>query len=87
MSSYKLVNLKTMIDEIGEVNAKEALSDFSCALNRDVESYLHEKAINFAKQNISQTHLVMAPLNIGKDEIKRLQSGVLPYSRYYIGMR
>ncbi|MCL1828955.1 MAG: N-acetyltransferase [Oscillospiraceae bacterium] len=50
-----------MTDEIGERQAKDALSDFSCGINRDVEYFLHEKSIEFAKQNISQTHLVMAP--------------------------
>jgi len=63
MSSYKLINLKIMIEEIGEVKAQQALSDFSCEINRDVESFLLEKAIAFAKQNVSQTHIVMAPYN------------------------
>ena len=62
MSAYKIVNLKTMIDEIGERQTKEALSDFSCGINRDVEYFLYEKSIEFAKQHISQTHLVMAPI-------------------------
>ena len=63
MSSYKLINLKLMIEEIGEVKAQQALSDFSCEINRDVESFLLEKAIAFAKQNVSQTHIVMASYN------------------------
>ena len=52
-----------MIEEIGEVKAQQALSDFSCKINRDVESFLLDKAILFAKQNVSQTHIVMAPYN------------------------
>jgi len=62
MNAYKIVNLKTMIEEIGERQTKGALSDFSCGLNRDVEYFLREKSIEFAKQHISQTHLVMAPV-------------------------
>jgi len=61
MIGYKIVNLKIMIDEIGERQAREALSDFSCPTNKDVEFFLLEKSIDFAKQHISQTHLVMAP--------------------------
>ncbi|MCL1982544.1 MAG: N-acetyltransferase [Clostridiales bacterium] len=61
MSAYKIINLKTMIDEIGERQTKDALSDFSCEINRDVEYFLCEKSIEFAKQHISQTHLVIAP--------------------------
>ena len=59
MRDYKIVNLKMMIDEIGEQQTKDALSNFSCQINEDVECFLHEKSIEFAKQHISQTHLVM----------------------------
>jgi capsule polysaccharide export protein KpsE/RkpR len=51
-----------MIDEIGEQQAKNVLSDFSCRINGDVEYFLRDKSIGFAKQHISQTHLVMASL-------------------------
>ena len=34
------------------------LSKFSCPLNRDVETFLRENAIEFAKQGICQTHIV-----------------------------
>jgi len=60
MDSYKLISLKIMIEEVGEVKAQQALSDFSCEKNKDVELFLLNKAIIFAKQNVSQTHLVMA---------------------------
>jgi len=63
MNLYKLINLKFMIEEVGEVKAQQALSDFTCKINKDVESFLKHKAIAFAKQNVSQTHLVMAPHN------------------------
>lgn len=52
-----------MIEEIGEDKAQQVLSDFSCEINKDVESFLLDKAIAFAKQNVSQTHIVMAPYN------------------------
>lgn len=60
MTGYKLINLKLMVDEVGEDTAKEVLSTFSCPLNRDVEDFLRIKAITFAEQGFSQTHLVMA---------------------------
>ena len=63
MNPYKLINLKTMIEEIGEAKAQKALSDFTCDVNKDVETFLLDKAITFAKQNVSQTHIVMASLN------------------------
>lgn len=57
---YKIINLRTLVDEMGEEFVKGYLSDFSCPMNPDVESFLKEKAIEFAKQGLSQTHLVMA---------------------------
>lgn len=60
MTGFKLVNLKKLIDVIGEDEAKNILSDFSCPNNSDVEKYLRYKAIEFAKHNWSQTHLVYA---------------------------
>ena len=59
MIGYKIVNLKLMVDAVGEDTAQAVLSTFSCPLNEDVEKFLHVKAIDFAKQGFSQTHLVM----------------------------
>lgn len=58
MTGYKIVNLKLLIEESGEDTAKQILSSFSCPLNPDVETFLRVKAIEFAKQGISQTHLI-----------------------------
>lgn len=58
MTGYVLVNLKEMIKEIGEEKTKNILSNFSCPLNKDVEYFLSDKAIEFAKQGLAATHLV-----------------------------
>ena len=58
MTGYKIVNLKLMLEETGEDIAKQVLSTFSCPLNKDVEKFLKVKAIEFAKQGLSQTHLI-----------------------------
>ena len=60
MSGYIGINLKEMIEQIGEVETKSILSDFSCPLNLDVEHFLKNTAIEFAKQSIASTYLVMA---------------------------
>lgn len=57
---YKVVNLQDLVEEAGEEFTKECLSTFSCPMNQDVESFLRFKAIEFSKQGLSQTHLVMA---------------------------
>lgn len=60
ITGYNLVNLKELVEQVGESRTKEILSDFSCPLNKDVEYFLHSKAIEFAKQSISQTQLIFA---------------------------
>lgn len=60
MTGYRVVNLKILIEELGEDAVKSILSNFSCPLNPDVEFFLSRKAIDFAKQGWAQTHLVFA---------------------------
>lgn len=57
LKGYVIVNLEDMIAELGEDMVKSILLDFSC-LNRDVENFLHNKAIEFSKQSLSKTHLI-----------------------------
>lgn len=60
IAGFVQVNLAEMISEIGEDRVKAILSDFSCPLNKDVEFYIRDKAIVFAKQGWATTHLVFA---------------------------
>ncbi|NBH27622.1 N-acetyltransferase [Lachnospiraceae bacterium] len=62
MSGYIGFNLRDILSDetLGENAAKGILSSFSCPLNPDVEHFLHNVAIEFSKQGISSTHLVMA---------------------------
>lgn len=58
MTGYNLVNLKELVQEVGEIRTKEILSGFSCPMNKDVEYFLRSKAIEFSKQGLAQTQLV-----------------------------
>ena len=62
MSGYVGINLKDILSDetLGESVAKDILSSFSCPQNPDVEKFLHNTAIEFTKQGISSTHLIMA---------------------------
>lgn len=62
MSGYIGINLRDILrDELlGESAAKSILSSFSCPLNPDVEHFLKNVAIEFTKQGISSTYLIMA---------------------------
>lgn len=62
MSGYIGINLRDILSDqtLGESAAKSILSSFSCPLNPDVEHFLHHTAIEFSKQSISSTYLIMA---------------------------
>lgn len=55
---YNIISLEKMCDSIGETKTKELILDFECNLNKDVEMFLKEKAIEFFKQGIAQTFIV-----------------------------
>ncbi len=60
MRGYQVINLMLMVDELGEERTAGLLSKFCCPMNEDVETFLRKKAINFAMQRLSQTHIVFA---------------------------
>lgn len=55
---YKVINLKDIYNAIGEEETKEILKDYKCDLNKDVEYFIKEKAIEFSKQDIAETFIV-----------------------------
>lgn len=60
MDGYVLVSLGDMLEQIGENRVKSILSTFSCPKNPDVEYFLKYRAIEFAKQSTTPTHLVFS---------------------------
>mgnify|MGYP000901805735 CR=1 FL=1 len=58
MKGFVQANLSKMVKELGEDKVKTILSHFICPLNKDVEGFLRDKSIEFAKQGLAATHLV-----------------------------
>lgn len=58
MGGYQIIPLSDMIEQLGEDKTKSILSDFSCPLNLDVETFLKQKAIPFSNQGMSKTQLI-----------------------------
>ena len=56
--AYSVISLNDMYCSLGEKKTKEILNSFECELNKDVEFFLKEKAIQFLKMGISKTFLV-----------------------------
>lgn len=50
-----------MLQSFSEDEIRNILSGFVCPFNSDIEYFLKQKSIEFAKQGIAQTHLVLAP--------------------------
>lgn len=58
--AYKIINLRDIYNTLGENKTKDILKNYTCELNRDVEYFLKEKAIEFSKQDISRTYIVIS---------------------------
>ena len=59
MNDYCAVNILDMIEAIGEDELRVILSDFSCPINPEIETFVKKNAIDFAKRKISITYLVL----------------------------
>ena len=57
--SYSVENILDIMQRVGEEELVSSLSDFSCSNNKDIESFLKLKAVDFAKKRISITYLVL----------------------------
>lgn len=66
----KQINILDIIEMYEEGSYKEILSTFICPLNMDVTDFIHNKAIEFAKQRIAITFLVVR--ETGKGNIYRM---------------
>ncbi len=58
MSGYTVINILDMLETIGEDELSSILFDFSCPMNLEIEHFIHNNAIEFAKRKMSITHLV-----------------------------
>ena len=56
---HNVVNLQKLLAKRGEEQTRTLLSGFSCPPNPDIEDFLKRNAIEFAKQGLSQTHIVV----------------------------
>ena len=55
---YAVVNILDYIELIGEKSVSDVLSDFSCPKNKEIENFVHNNAVEFAKWKMSITYLL-----------------------------
>lgn len=65
MTEYKIISLADMLSELEESDVKNMLSSFSSPKNKDVEDFLKNNAVQFARQNLAPTNLVYANCDKG----------------------
>ena len=58
MSEHIIINILDLLDNLGESDTKNVLSEFSCPLNPEIENFLQNNALEFAKSKKSITYLV-----------------------------
>ena len=56
--AYNIISLEDIYESIGEEKLKEIINEFECDLNKDVEYFIKEKAIQFLKLGIAKTFLI-----------------------------
>lgn len=63
-NNFIVLNIREYLENedkrLGEENLAQLLSEFSCPLNPDVERFLKEQAIMFAKKHQAVTYLVLS---------------------------
>lgn len=67
MSECIAVNIQDMLKAIGEEELQSLLSDFSSPLNEEVEDFVRNKSIEFAKKKLSITYLVIGKTDGGEN--------------------
>lgn len=65
MSKCIAVNIQDILKAVGEEKLQRLLSDFSSPLNEEVEDFVRNKSIEFAKKKLSNTYLVIRKTDNG----------------------
>ena len=63
MNNHSVINILDLLDAVGEDEVRSILSDFSCPKNQEIEKYLLNNALDFAKRKMSITYLVYDELS------------------------
>ena len=57
--NFNVVNIIDLLESVGEKEVRSALQEFECKRNSEIEIFLKNNAIDFAKRKISVTHLIL----------------------------
>jgi hypothetical protein len=57
--AFRIVNLLDLLQKANSNDVHDFLCTFSCPLNAEIEDFIKNKSIDFSRQKISITHLVL----------------------------
>lgn len=57
--NFTVINIIDLLDSVGEEEVLSALQEFKCSKNSEIENFLKNNAIDFAKRKISVTHFIL----------------------------
>ena len=57
--NFNVVNIIDLLESVGEKEVRSALQEFECERNSEIENFIKNNAIDFAKRKISVTHLIL----------------------------
>ena len=57
--NFNVINIIDLLESVGEKEVRSALQEFECERNSEIEIFLKNNAIDFAKRKISVTHLIL----------------------------
>lgn len=58
MNSFRIVGVEDLLSGGGESAVREAIGDFSCRYNPEIDGYLRDCAVDFTRKSMTITHLV-----------------------------
>lgn len=58
MNQYTVMNILDLIDSVGENEVQKGLSDFLCPQNVEIENFIRNNAIDFAKRKCYHSQLI-----------------------------
>ena len=56
--AYNIINLEDICNSMNKDEVKKIVSNFECSLNKDVETFFKDKAVEFCKQGIAKTFII-----------------------------
>lgn len=58
MNDFLVVNIQDLIQQLGDENVFFLLNSFSAPKNKEIEKFIHERAVDFVKRKLAVTYIV-----------------------------